>query len=446
MTRQRTIRREISLQGRGIHTGADVQVCLKPAPVNNGIVFRRTDLLGHPEVHPRIDHIGDCVRCTKLVENEVLIITPEHLLAAVAGLGIHNLWVEMNASELPGFDGSAKLFVQTLLEAEILEQEAEVEFLSLDTPVSVSSGPRSLIALPYEGFKITCTSSDDHQFHTQHLSLEITPENFISELAPSRTFVFFEDIRPLMDSGMMQGASLDTALIIQGNSILAKEPLRFPDELVRHKILDLVGDLALLGKPLRAHIIAVRPGHAFNAQLTQKLAEHFAERASGSPKSLPTPSGPLPVLTETSMDIQKILNLLPHRYPFLMIDRVVEFRGQQELRAIKNVSINEPYFQGHFPGQAVMPGVLQIEAMAQAAGILMIREAHCENKLAYFMSCDKVKFRRAVVPGDQLEIYAKILRSRGGKIGVADCQCSVNGKVVSSAELMFTIVEQRVSH
>jgi UDP-3-O-[3-hydroxymyristoyl] N-acetylglucosamine deacetylase/3-hydroxyacyl-[acyl-carrier-protein] dehydratase len=444
--KQRTIRQEVSLQGRGVHTGADVSLCLKPAPVNTGIVFRRVDLLGHPEVHPRIEYVQDCLRCTAIAENDVKIYTTEHLLAAIVGLGIHNIGIEMNAVEVPILDGSSKLFVQALLEAEVLEQEAEVNHFSLTTPISVTTGSRSLIALPYDGFKITCTSSDDRQFHTQHLSLDITPEAFISELAPARTFVFFEDIQSLMDVGLIQGGSLDAALVIKGNNILSKEPLRFSDELVRHKMLDLIGDLSLFGKSLRAHIIAVRPGHAINAQLTKKLSEHFSELASGAPKSSGTPAGPLPILAETSMDIQRILNLLPHRYPFLMIDRVMEIQEQHSLKAIKNVSINEPYFQGHFPGQAVMPGVLQIEAMAQAAGILMMKEAHCEDKIAYFMSCDKVKFRRAVVPGDQLEICAKILKNRGGKIGIAECHCSVNGKIVSSAELMFTIVDHHPSH
>jgi UDP-3-O-[3-hydroxymyristoyl] N-acetylglucosamine deacetylase/3-hydroxyacyl-[acyl-carrier-protein] dehydratase len=444
--KQRTIRREISLQGRGVHTGADVNISLKPAPIDTGVVFRRIDLLGHPEVHPRIEHVGDCLRCTTIVEDDIKICTTEHLLASLAGLNIHNVWIEMSASEVPILDGSSKLFVQALLEAEVIEQEAEVNHFSLTTPISVTTGSRSLIALPYDGFKITCTSSDDRQFHTQHLSLDITPEVFISELAPARTFVFLEDIQPLMELGMIQGGSLEAALVIKGNNILSKEPLRFSDELVRHKMLDLIGDLSLLGKSLRAHIIAVRPGHAINAQLTKKLSEYFQEQASGPFPSSNTPAGSLPTLTETSMDIQKILNLLPHRYPFLLVDRVIEIREHHTLRAIKNVSINEPYFQGHFPGQAVMPGVLQIEAMAQAAGILMIQEVHCEDKIAYFMSCDKVKFRQAVVPGDQLEIYAKILKNRGGKVGVAECQCSVNGKIVSSAELMFTIVNHHLSH
>ncbi|MDR0445154.1 MAG: bifunctional UDP-3-O-[3-hydroxymyristoyl] N-acetylglucosamine deacetylase/3-hydroxyacyl-ACP dehydratase [Puniceicoccales bacterium] len=444
--KQRTIRRETFFQGRGAHTGVDVDVCLKPAPVDTGIVFRRTDIPGHPEIHPQIKNVGEYLRCTTILENDVKICTTEHLLAAIVGLCISNLWIEISAGEVPILDGSSKLFAQALLESEIIEQEAEVDYFSLTSPVSVTSGSRSLIALPYDGFKITCTSSDDRQFHTQHLSLDITPEVFISELAPARTFVFFEDIRPLMKLGLLQGGSLESALVIKGNNILASEPLRFADELVRHKMLDLVGDLSLLGKLLRAHIIAVRPGHAINAQLTKKLKEHFCEVASRPDKSLYKPSGPLFTSTETSMDIQKILNLLPHRYPFLMIDRVIEFQDQHTLRAIKNVSINEPYFQGHFPGRAVMPGVLQIEAMAQAAGILMIKEAHCKNKSAYFMSCDKVKFRRAVAPGDQLEIYARILKNRGGKIGVAEGQCKVNGKVVSSAELMFSIVETNSSH
>jgi UDP-3-O-[3-hydroxymyristoyl] N-acetylglucosamine deacetylase/3-hydroxyacyl-[acyl-carrier-protein] dehydratase len=260
----------------------------------------------------------------------------------------------------------------------------------------------------------------------------------MTQIAASRTFTVYEEIEQLVKLGKIKGGSLDCAVVIKGDKILSKEPLRFKDEFVRHKILDIIGDIMLLGMPLKAHIIATRPGHAINSQLTKKLAEKLEERKKG-PKKKPRPATVLP--TETSLDIRRVLDTVPHRYPFVMIDRVVEFIGQDELVAIKNVTFNEPYFQGHYPGNPVMPGVLQIESMAQAAGILMLRRVGNECKTGFFMSCDKVKFRKAVRPGDQLVINAKLTKSRGTKIGVAECNCTVDGMVVSSGEFMFAIVD-----
>jgi len=303
----------------------------------------------------------------------------------------------------------------------------------------VTDGNRSIIALPCDTLRISCTSADDRGIHTQHLSIDIDPDTYMTQIAAARTFTVYEDIEHLVKLGKIKGGSLDCAVVIKGDKILSKEPLRFPDEFVRHKILDIIGDIMLLGMPLKAHIIATRPGHAINSQLTKKLTEKLEEKKK-APKKKPRPSTVLP--TETSLDIRRVLDTLPHRYPFVMVDRVVEFIGQEELVAIKNVTINEPYFAGHFPGEPVMPGVLQIEAMAQAAGILMLRKISSEGKRAFFMSCDKVKFRKAVRPGDQLVINAKLTKSRGNKIGVAECNCTVDGMLVSSAELMFAVMDE----
>jgi UDP-3-O-[3-hydroxymyristoyl] N-acetylglucosamine deacetylase/3-hydroxyacyl-[acyl-carrier-protein] dehydratase len=228
-------------------------------------------------------------------------------------------------------------------------------------------------------------------------------------------------------------------VVIRGDKIISKEPLRFADEFVRHKILDIVGDVMLLGQPLKAHIVATRPGHAINAELTKVLFAKLEERKKG-PRKKPRPA---PVLaTETSLDIRRVLETIPHRYPFVMIDRIVEFIGNDELVAIKNVTINEPYFNGHFPGNPVMPGVLQLEAMAQAAGIVMLRRTGNSGKTAFFMSADKVKFRKPVRPGDQIIINAKLTKMRGEKLGAAECNCTVDGQVVSSAELMFAVMDE----
>ena len=241
--------------------------------------------------------------------------------------------------------------------------------------------------------------------------------------------------------GKIKGGSLDCAIVIKGDKIISKDPLRFKDEFVRHKILDIIGDITLLGKPLKAHIIATRPGHAINAELTKAISAQM-EGHKKKKKKRPTIVQP----SDTELDIPRIHDTLPHRYPFLMVDRVVEFIGDDALMAVKNVTINEPYFNGHFPGNPVMPGVLQLEAMAQAAGIIMLRKSGKEDKegkggsTAFFMSADKVKFRRPVRPGDQIIINAKIVKTRGTKMAQAECTCSVDGKVVSGAELMFAIV------
>jgi UDP-3-O-[3-hydroxymyristoyl] N-acetylglucosamine deacetylase/3-hydroxyacyl-[acyl-carrier-protein] dehydratase len=260
----------------------------------------------------------------------------------------------------------------------------------------------------------------------------------MTQIAAARTFTVYEDIEALIKMGKIKGGSLDCAVVIKGDKILSKEGLRFKDEFVRHKMLDIIGDITLLGLPIKAHIIATRPGHAINADLTKALAEKLTEKKKG-PKKKPRPAMVLP--TETELDIRRILDTLPHRYPFLMVDRVVEFIGDDALVAIKNVSINEPFFQGHFPGNPVMPGVLQLEAMAQAAGILMLRRGSSEGKTSLFMSADKVKFRKPVRPGDQLILNAKLTKTRGNKLASAEVTCTVDGQVVSSAELMFAILD-----
>lgn len=440
--KQRTLAREVSIKGSALHTGDAVTMTIKPAPVDQGVVFRRTDIHGSPELRPRVDQVTDLVRATTIQSGHAKIHTVEHVLSALHGCGVDNVTIEMDASEPPIMDGSARPFVNLLLQGEPVEQEKEREYFVLDAPVSVTRGNSSIIALPSDEFKISCTSADDRGIHTQHLSLTIDPEVYQSQVAAARTFTIYEDIEELLKLGKIRGGSLDCAVVIRGDKIISKEPLRFKDEFVRHKILDIIGDVFLLGLPLKAHIVATRPGHAINAELTKVLFAKLQERKQGAGKKKERVGGPSVVLeTETTLDIRRILDTLPHRYPFLMVDRIVEFKGADELVALKNVTINEPFFQGHYPGNPVMPGVLQIEAMAQAAGLLMLRKITAEGKTALFMSCDKVKFRRAVRPGDQLLINVKMTKSRGNKIGVAEAECTVNGQAASSAELMFAVVD-----
>ena len=444
--KQRTILREASINGTALHTAANVTLTLKPAAENTGLVFRRKDIYAKPEIKPHISLVSsDLVRNTGVTSGHIKLHTIEHVLSALNGMGIDNCVVEMDAAEPPILDGSSKLFVNLIQQAEPVEQEAERPEFFLQEPVSVSEGNRSLIALPYNGLKITCTSADDRGIHTQHLSIDIDPETYQAGIAPARTFTVYEDIEALLKMGKIQGGSLDSAIVIKGDKILSKEPLRYQDEFVRHKILDIIGDIALLGVKLNAHIVAVRPGHALNAKLTEKIFKQMvslktAEKDVSKPKPQPAAAHPK-IFTESTLDARRILELLPHRYPFVLIDRITETRGNTELTAIKNVTINEQFFQGHFPGNPVMPGVLQLEAMAQAAGILMLRQIDGEDKLAFFMSADKVKFRRAVKPGDQLQIDVKITKSRGEKIACAQAECKVAGKTVSSADLMFAIMD-----
>ncbi len=437
--KQRSIQREAAVKGKALHTGDDVTLTLKPAPAGHGIVFRRVDVYNNPEIRPHISLVSDLVRSTTLSSGHTKIHTVEHVLSALHGCGIDNVVIEMNASEPPILDGSAKPFVEAIREAVPVEQDAEREYYTLDAPVSVSRNNSSIVALPYDGLKISCTSTDDRGVHTQHLSLEIDPETFMEQIASARTFTIYEEIEELLKLGKIRGGSLENAVVLKGDKILSKEPLRFPDEFVRHKMLDIIGDIFLLGLPIKAHIIAMRPGHAVNSELTQALFERMeaAKKKPGKTATRPKVVDP----SATSFTIGHILETIPHRYPFVMIDRILDFSGDDCLKAIKNVTINEPYFQGHFPGEPVMPGVLQIEAMAQAAGVMMLRKIDNRAKIAYFMSCDKVKFRRAVTPGDQLVIEVKLLKSRGNKIGVAEAVCKVDEKVVSSAELKFVIAE-----
>ncbi len=437
--KQRTLLREVSIKGNALHTGDAVHMTFKPAPPNHGIVFRRVDLHGHPELKPRVDQVTDLVRATTIQVGHAKLHTVEHVLSALHGCGIDNLIIDIDASEPPIMDGSARPFVQLIQQGEPVEQDAAREYFALAETLSVARGNSSVIALPYDGLKITCTSADDRGIHTQHLSLTIDPEVYASHIAAARTFTIYEDIEELLKLGKIKGGSLDCAVVIKGDKIISKEPLRFPDEFVRHKILDIIGDIMLLGVPLKAHLVATRPGHAVNAELTKLLFEKYEAWKKGGKKAAKPAAPKVELATETTLDIRRVLDTLPHRYPFVMLDRVVEM-NDESITAIKNVTINEPFFQGHYPGNPVMPGVMQVEAMAQAGGILLLRRMSMEGKTALFMSCDKVKWRKPVRPGDQLNIRVKLIKIRG-PIACAEGECTVADQAVCSAELMFTVVD-----
>jgi UDP-3-O-[3-hydroxymyristoyl] N-acetylglucosamine deacetylase / 3-hydroxyacyl-[acyl-carrier-protein] dehydratase len=283
--------------------------------------------------------------------------------------------------------------------------------------------------------EISCTISFPNQhLESQFLNLTIGPESYERDIAPARTFCFYEEVKPMIDSGLIKGGSLECAILIKGDEILSKEALRFRDEFVRHKILDILGDVTLLGRPIRGHIMAVRPGHGANAGFTKKLRDIVLKRRGAKRYSAEGAS-------YEQMDIVELLNTLPHRYPFIMVDRILRLEANQCV-GLKNVTINEPFFQGHFPGHPVMPGVLQLEAMAQVAGILMLKIGDNVGKIAYFMSADKVKLRKPVQPGDQLIIEVELTKSRGNRLAKAQCRILVDNEIVSEAELMFSIVDK----
>jgi UDP-3-O-[3-hydroxymyristoyl] N-acetylglucosamine deacetylase/3-hydroxyacyl-[acyl-carrier-protein] dehydratase len=433
MDKQRTLATTASLTGTSLHTGEQVTLTLHPAPAGHGFKFRRKDLPDEPLIDAHISHVKTVERATTLVEGNAKIHTVEHVLSALTGMGVDNALIEMNANEPPIGDGSAKAYVETIQQAGIVEQDAARIVFEPTEPIHVETKGGSLLTIiPDDKFRVSCTQVGPEGRFTQFLSAEITPEFYEKEIAPARTFVFYEEVKPLMDKGLIRGGSLENAIVARGDSVLSKEPLRFPDEFVRHKILDIVGDLALSGRRLKGHIIAVKPGHGPNAELTKAMVKRFAETTASAPRPIVAAGG--------ALDINQIMSILPHRYPFLMVDRVVELEEAKAV-GVKSVTINEPYFQGHFPGHPVMPGVLQVEAMAQVASIIMMRRTANEGKVGYFMSADAVKFRKPVVPGDTLFIHVEML-SMKARLGKAACKCMVNGEVTSEGTLLFGIVDK----
>lgn len=434
MEHQRTLASSVSLSGNALHNGGKVTLTLHPAPVGHGYKFRRSDLPDEPIIEALVDHVKTVERATTLVQGNAKIQTIEHVLSALAGLGVDNALIEMDANEPPIGDGSAAPFVALIQQAGIVDQQAARSLLAIDEPIHIETNGGSIMSIfPHQGFRISCTQVGPDGRFTQYLSLEITPEIYARDIAPARTFVHYEDVKHLMEKGLIKGGSLENALVIRGDSVLSKEPLRFTDEFVRHKILDIIGDLTLAGRPLRGHIVAVRPGHGPNTELARAIAKRYKDLVAAAPRPL-TSSAPV-------LNINDIMGILPHRYPFLMVDRVVEFDGDTKAVGVKSVSINEPYFQGHFPGHPVMPGVLQLEAMAQVASIVMMRKTENAGKIGYFMSADEVKFRKPVLPGDTLFIHVDMLSAKK-RLGKAACKCLVNGEVVSEGILLFGIVDK----
>ena len=418
-----------------------------PAAANSGIRFRRVDLEGKPEIEARVENVIENNRSTTLAKGNTRIHTVEHVLATFAGYGISNAVVELDANEPPIADGSAREYCKMIEAAGIVAQDERREPYPISAPLELEMGETLMTLFPDEGFKISCTSADKQGRFTQFYTVEISPRTWQHELAHARTFCFFEEIEYLIKNGLIKGGSLENAVVIRDDAVLTTEPLRYPEEFVRHKILDIIGDLSLLGRPVLGHLIAVKPNHAANCELVRRISAQMRKPLMAAQAYAPPPVERLaspaaaspPPGQDGAMDIGLVMQMLPHRYPFLMIDRVAKLEGNH-ICAIKNITANEPHFQGHFPGHPIMPGVLQLEAIAQAAGILMQKRAETSGKIAYFMAADDVKWRKPVIPGDVLMIDVEMTKLRG-KIGKAKGVCTVQGEIVSEAEVTFMLRE-----
>ncbi len=425
MQMQRTIKRSVSYTGVSLHLGEKVKVTLEPAPVNQGIVFIREDLPGTPRVRAAGAKVVSNRRGTTIGEGSVKITTVEHILATLSGLGIDNIFIKMNGQEFPAGDGSALPWVNLIQTSGIVDQNAPKEFFKVKEPFWIEEGDRRLIVLPNEQFKITYTVDfPNSPLKSQFAEFLIDEETFIKEIAPSRTFGFMQEVEGLKEKGLIQGGSLENAVLIDENGVVNKEGLRFPNEPVRHKILDLIGDLYLIGRPLKAHIIAVKAGHLLHVKLASKLEKLMQKEKKKN----------------GVLDIKDIESILPHRYPFLLVDKIVSMEDK-EIVGIKNFTVNEPFFVGHFPGHPVVPAALIIEAMAQVAGVYLLNKSENQGKLAYFAGIDKARFRKPVMPGDQLVTKVKVLNLRKTS-GRVEAIATVNDKVVAEARFLFSLVER----
>lgn len=433
---EHTLAGPATLEGTSLHTGGKVTLTLKPAPEGHGFRFRRIDLPDQPFISADVDKVQTVERATTLAEGSVKVHTVEHVISALTGMGVDNALIEMDANEPPIGDGSARPFVELIKQAGLVPQQAIRKEWEIREPIYMEAGDGTLITVvPSKTFRVSVTNVGPEGRFTQYFSAEVTPGTYEKEISAARTFVYYEDVKPLLDKGLIKGGSLESAVVVRGNEVMSKEPMRFENEFARHKALDLIGDLMLSGKRILGHVIAVKPGHGPNTKMAAKLKSEYARMRAMVPEAVRIPDG------ESVLDINEVMKILPHRYPFLMVDRIVNCEGENKCVAVKNVTVNEPFFPGHFPGHPIMPGVLQLEAMAQVSSILMLRKPENVGKIGYFMSADNVKWRRPVLPGDTLFIESDILKIRGS-IGQTRCRCLVNGEVVSEAELKFALMDR----
>lgn len=450
------------MSGVGLHTGVTCSMVFKPAPADSGIRFVRSDLPDQPCIMADIDHVVDISRGTTLQQGDAKVYTVEHVLAALAGLQIDNIVIELDGREPPVFDGSARPYVDKILEAGIENQDADKVYLEIDAPMAYSEKDRGvdLIVAPSDDLRITfMIDYKNPALGTQYTSLVDLDKEFVEEFAPARTFCFLSEVEMLKKAGLIKGGGLDNAIVIYDSDLGQVEvdrirkalnlkdkafvgktgiindiPLRFYNEPVRHKTLDLLGDLLLIGVPFKGHVLAARSGHKANVELARRMRELYKKKKIASKYTKRK--------SEAFLNIESILKIMPHRYPFLLIDRVIDLVPDKTLVAIKNVTINEPFFQGHFPDHPIMPGVLILEAMAQAGGVLLLNAIEDpQSKVVYFMSIDNAKFRKPVTPGDQLRFELEMHAFRRNTCKMSG-EAFVGEDVVASADFMAMVMDR----
>lgn len=436
MDKQCTIKSKVKFEGIGLHTGLESKIEILPAPANMGILFMRKDKPDLSIIKADVYSLSGAdkfPRRTSVGANGVYVQTIEHLMAAFHLLGIDNVQINIWGEEIPGLDGSSKSFVEEIKKAGIQEQESRRNFLSIKEPLWVEQGDASIIILPYPQLRISYSLKYDNPFIGMDYLDIIVNEQLESNIYESRTFCLEEEVKSLLDMGLGKGSNYYNTLVVSSDGILENK-LRFPDEFVKHKVLDLIGDLYLVG-PFKGHIIAIKSGHSLNISLLERLRRYKEKtKTAGVASQLQyIPQG-------SELNTEEIMKILPHRYPFLLVDRIVNLEKGKKATGIKSVSMNEHFFQGHFPGKPVMPGVLIVEAMAQVGGVLMLACSEHRGKLAYFLAANNIKFRKTVEPGDQLiiEVTAGKIKS---KTGTVYGKAYVKDKLVAESELMFALVE-----
>lgn len=435
--KQKTIKSEFTLEGVGLHTGRSVVMRALPAMENTGIRFVRTDLPGRPVIaavpeNVRVD--TSVPRCTSLGLGEHYIHTVEHFMSALCGAGITNLTIEINNIELPGMDGSAADFLKAIDDAGVEEQNAAITPFVVYEPIVVELKGCSILIVPSQEFRVSYTLDYSDTFlKSQFYSVGVTEDVFRKEIARCRTFCLEKEVQELKNLGLGQGANYQNTIVVGEKGVVGNQ-LRFPDECARHKVLDFIGDLYLLGVPLRGHVYAVKSGHTLNFLLLKKILRHKLRMEEYRPiKSFQWDGRP-------EINIRQVMSILPHRYPFLLVDRVVEIEKGKKAVGIKNVTINDGFFQGHFPTRPVMPGVLMVEAMAQTAGVVVLTNEEHHGKLAFFMAVDNVKFRRVVEPGDQLVMHVEVIRDRSRTAQVR-AKAMVDDEIAAEADMVFSFTE-----